>query len=136
MEGVHGYGLVRDEVAFARTYSLVYGLQEDPKIATVVGGAWPDAASIPCPEGTMQGLKLDREKLSALSVCTAVRRCDRRNDLFLVQQIPRTRVTNAWDELRETGLIAESCGQSAYSILLFCFLGCEVVSSDSRSKPF
>ena len=111
--------LVRDEVAFAPTYSLLYGLLDDPKEACVVGGQHPKAAKIPCGNDGLQGLSLDPSLLSPLSVTTALKRVDKRSDLFVIQQVPRSRVTTAAEEFQEMGRIADACATLGLCLALF-----------------
>lgn len=109
IEGTSNYMIVRDETAFSKTMSLVYGLDaQNPGQAMVVGGTWPDFAKVLPDEDAI----LTPEVLATVTCCTAVKRLDKRTDLFLVQMLPRNQKIDAACELRSLGEVVESCALS------------------------
>ena len=107
VEGSAGYMIIRDEVALARSYNIVYGLDlEDLSQPYIVGGVHPSYSKLPCCK--LSDIQLDQDKISTVSVVSAVKRLDKRTDLFAIQHIPRSRMVTAETEFREIGLLAES----------------------------
>ena len=102
-EASRSYMVVRDEVAFARSYNLIYGLDpESPQTAHVVGGAHPGMGKVVRGE---EGFPLEKDRLAPISVSTCLKTIDKRTNLFQIQQIPRQRITNMDFEFQEIGLI-------------------------------
>lgn len=122
VEGTAAYMIVRDEVALARSYNIAYGLDlEDLSRGFIVGGNHPSFSKIPCSK--LSDIDLQQENISTVSVVTAVKRLDKRTDLFAVQQIPRSRLITAEEEFKEIGLLADSWlpGCVLISIISFVF---------------
>lgn len=106
-EGRRNFMVVRDECAFARAYSVVYGLDPDDVTAPlIVGGAHPGCGLVRRADAPQN---LEKEKLATLSVATCLKGLDRRTDLWQVQQVPRLRVTNMDYEFEEIGRVAQAC---------------------------
>ena len=68
------YMVVRDEVAYAKSWQVVSGLLEgQPDVPATVGGIYPDKALIPWnPDAEQEELK--KEDLASVCVSTAVKR--------------------------------------------------------------
>lgn len=106
-EGRCGYMLVRDETVFAKTFSLVHGLDaRDPSKPCVVGGKWPDKAILPSDDSMPS---LPEEDLAAVTVCTAVKSVDSKDNLFVIQMQPRGHGISAQEEFEAMGEILMSC---------------------------
>ena len=111
-EGQRGYILVRDETVFAKSFSLIYGLVKgEPQQGIVVGGIHPKHSMIRAGADVSEGqpLILDKDTLSTISVVTAIKRIDKRGDLFELQHLPRNKVVDAEGEFRAFGELAQAC---------------------------
>ena len=105
LEGTGNYMLIRDECVFSQSFSLLYGLLENPKDPIVVGGVHPQHSRLH-PEA-LEDQK--SENLAPVSVCTVVKALDRRSDCFLIEMVPRRHNASAMDELQAMGRLVESC---------------------------
>lgn len=101
------YMLVRDEVVYARTFNLIYGLSEtDPSKAYVVGGQHPHKSLLAPAEWHA---KLKKDDLASVHACTMLKSVDARSGGFLIQQVPRARLVDAEAELAEIASILDCC---------------------------
>eukprot|EP00442_Polarella_glacialis_P000348 CAMPEP_0115155298 /NCGR_PEP_ID=MMETSP0227-20121206/67810_1 /TAXON_ID=89957 /ORGANISM="Polarella glacialis, Strain CCMP 1383" /LENGTH=895 /DNA_ID=CAMNT_0002566345 /DNA_START=132 /DNA_END=2816 /DNA_ORIENTATION=+ len=121
-EGSRRYMLVRDETVYARTFSVVQGInRQDPSISCVVGGAHPGHALIQCGPDIDIASRVQEAELAQVTVVTCAKRLDRRTDLFQVQVVPRSRVTTAIEEFSEVGLISAACVASNHGFPPMCY---------------
>ena len=75
VENTNQYMLVRDEVAYSKTWQLVAGLlPEQPDTPAAVGGAHPEKALVPYDDDMLTKKDLKKEDLAPLSVCTILKR--------------------------------------------------------------
>eukprot|EP00435_Cladocopium_sp_Y103_P006427 s521_g2.t1 len=111
----HGYMLVRDEVVYAKTFGLMYGLcdmaasEEDASKAYIVGGKHPEKSLLPPEEWTG---KLERSDLATVHACTLLKSVNRLGGGYQVQQIPRQRLTDAAAELGDIAALLQACCQA------------------------
>lgn len=82
--------------------------ETNPKIGYIVGGKHPEQSFIVAENG----LKLERDGLANVHVCTLLKAVDRRGGGYIIQQIPRDRQTKAPEELIEFGKVVSACCQA------------------------
>lgn len=108
-EGEAGYMVVRDETCFSKSFGLCYGLvAEDAKKGRVLGGKWPDHHIVEMDEDN-ELPELKRSDLADVTVCTAIKRIDKKDELFAIQMLPRGHDVSALEELQSMGDILHKC---------------------------
>lgn len=131
LEGQSQYMLVRDEVVFSRTWSLVYGLLEDPCRGAVVGGRIPEHM-VPSRnfENEEEPTILDPSLLADVTCCTILKHVDRAGGVC-VQMLPRSHKVSAADEFESMGHVLQGCDLLTlitvyrfYSFLLYLICTC------------
>lgn len=109
LEGTSEFQVVRDEVVFCKTWSLVYGLLPDASQPAVLGGMFPNHM-VPVQEGEEESMaKRDKKDLAPIVVCTVVKPVNRKGDCYCIQMTPRSHKQTAADEFHEMGEILQAC---------------------------
>lgn len=106
-EGQASYMVVRDEVVFSKTWSLIYGMLPDPSKGAVVGGQYPHHL-LPR-EDDRTATAMDPGQLAEITVCTVLKRMDRRSGCVMVQMMPRSHKVTAKEEFHAMGCLLQSC---------------------------
>ncbi|CAK8995234.1 Uncharacterized protein SCF082_LOCUS4261 [Durusdinium trenchii] len=114
---IHRYMMIRDEVVYAVSYNLMYGLDpNDASLGIVVGGVHPEFAMI---EGSTTGLSLGKDNLARIHACTLVKNIDCRDGGFQVQHLPKKRVSG--DELKELSEMLHAAAAANGDVPPLCF---------------
>lgn len=76
----------------------------DPRQALILGGVHPDHSMVPSQNG-----RPEKQHLAQVHHCTYMKRVDSRTGGYIIQQIPRAKVTDAQAELTDFANLMDCC---------------------------